>query len=130
MIDSIGFDLDGTLWDFAGRYADFFAEAVENMPGVHRPTVEEVYAVTGLAAIEYVENLFPELKDAEEQVKLEPSRKVVKKNAGKPNENISIGQDEIDANTRLVLPGLTEKEYRAFRGFHENNITGAARCWA
>ena len=66
----------------------------------------------------------------EEQVKLEPSRKVVKKNAGKPNENISIGQDEIDANTRLVLPGLTEKEYRAFRGFHENNITGAAGCWA
>lgn len=78
MIDSIGFDLDGTLWDFAGRYADFFAEAVENMPGVHRPTVEEVYAVTGLAAIEYVENLFPELKDAEEQVKLDIFRRAEK----------------------------------------------------
>ena len=71
MIDSIGFDLDGTLWDFAARYADFFAEAVEGMEGVHRPTVPEVYAVTGLAALPYVENLFPELINAPDSVKLE-----------------------------------------------------------
>ena len=35
------------------------------MPGVHQPTIPEVYAVTGLPAIAYVENLFPELKDAD-----------------------------------------------------------------
>lgn len=70
MADSIGFDLDGTLWDFAPRYADFFAEAVRGMEGVHQPTVPEVFAVTGLPAIAYVENLFPELKDADTSVKL------------------------------------------------------------
>lgn len=69
-MDSIGFDLDGTLWDYAARYRDFFADAVKDMPGVHQPTVDEVYAVTGLAALPYVEGLFPELKDADEAVKL------------------------------------------------------------
>ena len=70
MIDSIGFDLDGTLWDFAGKYAVYFAEAVKDLKGVHQPTVEEVYAVTGLPAIPYVEQLFPELKSADESLKL------------------------------------------------------------
>lgn len=70
MIDSIGFDLDGTLWDYAARYRDFFADAVKDMPNVHQPTVAEVYAVTGLAAMPYVEGLFPELKDADDKVKL------------------------------------------------------------
>lgn len=78
MIDSIGFDLDGTLWDYAARYGDFFAEAVKDLPYVHRPTVEEVYAVTGLPALEYVEKLFPELKDKPEALKLAVFRRAEK----------------------------------------------------
>ena len=78
MIDSIGFDLDGTLWDFAAKYAVYFGEAVKDMPGVHQPTIPEVYAVTGLPAIAYVENLFPELKDADTSVKLSVFRRAEK----------------------------------------------------
>ena len=78
MVDSIGFDLDGTLWDFAAKYAIYFGEAVEGMEGVHQPTIPEVYAVTGLPAIAYVETLFPELKDADESIKLKIFRRAEK----------------------------------------------------
>lgn len=70
MIDSIGFDLDGTLWDYAARYQEFFTDAVKDLPYVHKPTVEEIYAVTGLAAIDYVETLFPELVSAPLDLKM------------------------------------------------------------
>ncbi len=64
MIDSIGFDLDGTLWDYASRYQEFFTDAVKDLPYVHKPTLEEIYSVTGLSAIDYVDTLFPELANA------------------------------------------------------------------
>lgn len=70
MIDSIGFDLDGTLWDYAGRYKEFFTDAVKDLSYVHKPSLEEIYAVTGLSAIDYVETLFPELTDAPLDLKM------------------------------------------------------------
>lgn len=63
MVDSIGFDLDGTLWDYADQYSVIFSRIVEHLPGVHAPSVAEVHAVTGLAAADYIRTLFPELKD-------------------------------------------------------------------
>ncbi len=70
MIDSIGFDLDGTLWDYASRYQEFFTEAVKELPYVHKPTLEEIFAVTGLNAIDYVNALFPELANSPLELRL------------------------------------------------------------
>ncbi len=70
MVDSIGFDLDGTLWDYADRYADIFAEVLEGQEGIHLPTVQEVRNATGLAALTYIETLFPRLKNASDTEKM------------------------------------------------------------
>lgn len=70
MIDSIGFDLDGTLWDYAGRYTEFFSMATKDIPFVHRPTEAEIYAVTGLSAIDYMTRLYPELAEESDDLKL------------------------------------------------------------
>lgn len=70
MIDSIGFDLDGTLWDYADRYAGIFAQVLQGRADIEPPTVKAVRAATGLPALAYIEALFPRLKDADEAEKM------------------------------------------------------------
>lgn len=129
MIDSIGFDLDGTLWDYAGRYKEFFSDAVKELPYVHKPTLEEIYAVTGLSAIDYVNTLFPELSDAPLDLKMSVFRHAEKlgaetilKEGGRLYEGLEKMLKTLSGEYKLFIASNCEPDYLenflTFYGFH------------
>lgn len=64
-IDSIGFDLDGTLWDALAPVMWSWQAAVRDLPDIPRvPTEAEIRGVMGLPPLGIAKTLFPYLTDA------------------------------------------------------------------
>lgn len=65
-IDSIGFDLDGTLWNSVDKIAEAWA-ATAQKHNVHIPSKEEIEGVLGLNKFNLMNKLFPDM-DHEKQM--------------------------------------------------------------
>lgn len=65
-IDSIGFDLDGTLWNSVDKIAEAWA-ATALKHNVHIPSKEEIEGVLGLNKFNLMDKLFPDM-DHEKQM--------------------------------------------------------------
>lgn len=53
----------------------------------------------------------------------------VKMNAGKPNESVKFPMDIVDANTRILLPKLTDEEYAAIKALHSSYLSDQRNAW-
>ena len=63
-IDSVGFDLDGTLWDALAPVMWSWQAAVRDLPDIVRvPTEAEIRGVMGLPPLGIAKTLFPYLSD-------------------------------------------------------------------
>lgn len=63
-VDSIIFDLDGTMWDSSDAIVEIWNEAIREFKDIDKPiTKEELKAVVGVPVIEIVKTLFPYLKE-------------------------------------------------------------------
>lgn len=65
-IDSIGFDLDGTLWNSVDKIAEAWV-ATAQKHNVHIPSKEEIEGVLGLNKFNLMNKLFPDM-DHEKQM--------------------------------------------------------------
>jgi phosphoglycolate phosphatase len=67
-IDSIIFDLDGTLWDATGTVAKAWQAAIDQVDFVQRTiTKSDIQSITGMQYDAIFEKLFPELTDAKRE---------------------------------------------------------------
>ena len=63
-VDSIIFDLDGTMWDSSDAIVEIWNEAIKEFKDIDKCiTKEELKAVVGVPVIEIVKTLFPYLKE-------------------------------------------------------------------
>lgn len=63
-VDSIIFDLDGTMWDSSDAIVEIWNEAIREFKDIDKSiTKEELKAVVGVPVIEIVKTLFPYLKE-------------------------------------------------------------------
>lgn len=62
-IDSIIFDLDGTLWDSTQGVTDAFNEIIRNTKVTNPITLEDIKSIMGLSVLEIPLRLFPHLED-------------------------------------------------------------------
>lgn len=65
-IDSIGFDLDGTLWNSVDKIAEAWVATAQKY-NVHIPSKEEIEGVLGLNKFNLMNKLFPDM-DHEKQM--------------------------------------------------------------
>lgn len=63
MFDSIGFDLDGTLWSSMNCITSSWQRVAENY-GLPLPTDEQMRSVMGLNKIDLMKKLFPDMDNA------------------------------------------------------------------
>jgi len=63
-VDSIIFDLDGTMWDSSDAIVEIWNEAIKEFKDIDKSITKEVLkAVVGVPVIEIVKTLFPYLKE-------------------------------------------------------------------
>lgn len=63
-LDSIIFDLDGTLWDSTSSVIDSWDEIISSYKGIREKlTIEELKSVTGLETQEMASRIFPNLDE-------------------------------------------------------------------
>ena len=74
-IDSIGFDLDGTLWDGTGAIAGAWQLCLQDPNAAHEmPTLDMLKSVMGLPMPEILLRFFPNLTQEERDVMMEERR--------------------------------------------------------
>jgi phosphoglycolate phosphatase len=67
MMDSIIFDLDGTLWDSSDQVLKIWNQVVKKYPGINEITKEQLAGCMGLQSQEIGQKLYPELSVQEQQ---------------------------------------------------------------
>lgn len=85
--DSIGFDLDGTLWDGTGAIANAWKDYMKNIPDIKRiPDADDLKKLMGLPMDVILERLFPYFGDERRKVLLEETKvaeqSYIRKNGG------------------------------------------------
>ena len=64
VMDSIIFDLDGTLWDFSEGFCSSWNSVISKYPEIKKVlTVEDVQGVMGLEMSDIIQKLFPEIEE-------------------------------------------------------------------
>ncbi|MFN7250206.1 MAG: HAD family hydrolase [Anaerobacillus sp.] len=67
MMDSIIFDLDGTLWDSSDQVLKIWNQVVKKYPGINEITIEQLAGCMGLQSQEIGQKLYPELSVQQQQ---------------------------------------------------------------
>jgi phosphoglycolate phosphatase len=122
--DSIGFDLDGTLWDSAGAVAPGWNQALEEMGLPNRVTADDIHGIMGLNIYDIAEKFFPDMeKDRAIAVirrccQLEND--FILKNGGILYPDLEYTLQQLSKKYKLYIVSNCEEGYiEAFLGYHK-----------
>ena len=124
-IDSIGFDLDGTLWDSLEPVICSWREAVRDLPDIPRvPTEDEVKGVMGLPPLGIATTLFPYLSEQRAMEVFDIMTKVEIEHVAKVGGILFDGLEEtlqyLSGKYKLYIVSICQKGYiEAFLAFHK-----------
>lgn len=124
-IDSIGFDLDGTLWDSLEPVIYSWREAVRDLPDIPRvPTEDEVKGVMGLPPLGIATTLFPYLSEQRAMEVFDIMTKVEIEHVAKVGGILFDGLEEtlqyLSGKYKLYIVSNCQKGYiEAFLEFHK-----------
>lgn len=124
-IDSIGFDLDGTLWDSLEPVIWSWREAVRDLPDIPRvPTEDEVKGVMGLPPLGIATTLFPYLSEQRAMEVFDIMTKVEIEHVAKVGGILFDGLEEtlqyLSGKYKLYIVSNCQKGYiEAFLEFHK-----------
>ena len=124
-IDSIGFDLDGTLWDSLEPVIYSWREAVRDLPDIPRvPTEDEVKGVMGLPPLGIATTLFPYLSEQRAMEVFDIMTKVEIEHVAKVGGILFDGLEEtlqyLSGKYKLYIVSNCQKGYiEAFLAFHK-----------
>ncbi len=124
-IDSIGFDLDGTLWDSLEPVIYSWREAVRDLPDIPRvPTEDEVKGVMGLPPLGIATTLFPYLSKQRAMEVFDIMTKVEIEHVAKVGGILFDGLEEtlqyLSGKYKLYIVSNCQKGYiEAFLAFHK-----------
>lgn len=123
-IDSIGFDLDGTLWDSLEPVIYSWQEAVRDLPDIPRvPTDDEVKGVMGLPPLGIATTLFPYLSEQRAMEVFDIMTKVEIEHVAKVGGSLFDGLEEtleyLSGKYKLYIVSNCQKGYiEAFLAYH------------
>ncbi len=124
-IDSIGFDLDGTLWDSLEPVIYSWREAVRDLPDIPRvPTEDEVKGVMGLPPLGIATTLFPYLSEQRAMEVFDIMTKVEIEHVARVGGILFDGLEEtlqyLSDKYKLYIVSNCQKGYiEAFLAFHK-----------
>ncbi|MBR5284481.1 MAG: HAD family hydrolase [Clostridia bacterium] len=124
-IDSIGFDLDGTLWDSLEPVIYSWQEALRELPDIPRvPTNEEVKGIMGLPPLGIATTLFPYLSEQRAMEVFDIMTKVEIEHVAKVGGILFEGLEEtleyLSGKYKLYIVSNCQKGYiEAFLEFHK-----------
>jgi len=124
-IDSIGFDLDGTLWDSLEPVIFSWQEAVRDLPDIPRvPTNDEVKGVMGLPPLGIATTLFPYLSEERAMEVFDIMTKVEIEHVAKVGGILFEGLEEtlqyLSGKYKLYIVSNCQKGYiEAFLAYHK-----------
>ncbi len=123
MIDSIGFDLDGTLWDSTDSITKAWRTVAAEF-GVHLPGLEEMKSVMGLNRIDLMKKLFPDMDektsaDFFDRATLE-CVKELSRHGGKLYDGVEETLSELSKHYKLYIVSNCQESYmNAFLSYHK-----------
>lgn len=123
MIDSIGFDLDGTLWDSTDSITKAWRTVAAEF-GVHLPGLEEMKSVMGLNRIDLMKKLFPDMDEkasAEffDRATVECVREL-SRHGGKLYDGVEETLRELGKHCKLYMVSNCQESYmNAFLSYHK-----------
>ncbi len=118
-IDSIGFDLDGTLWDGTSSIAAAWQKCLQSVPNIRSiPTPDQLKTVMGLPISEILIRLFPELSLEQREALMEQRRlaeaEYITQHGGRLFEPIEVLRDtltKLSAKYRLFIVSNCQEGY-------------------
>lgn len=123
MIDSIGFDLDGTLWDSTDSITKAWRTVAAEF-GVHLPDLEEMKSVMGLNRIDLMKKLFPDMDeklsaDFFDRATVE-CVKELSQHGGKLYDGVEETLRELSKHYKLYIVSNCQESYmNAFLSYHK-----------
>lgn len=123
MIDSIGFDLDGTLWDSTDSITKAWRTVAAEF-GVHLPDLEEMKSVMGLNRIDLMKKLFPDMDeklsaDFFDRATVECVREL-RLHGGKLYDGVEETLRELSKHYKLYIVSNCQESYmNAFLSYHK-----------
>lgn len=123
MIDSIGFDLDGTLWDSTDSITKAWRTVAAEF-GVHLPSLEEMKSVMGLNRIDLMKKLFPDMDeklsaDFFDRATVECVREL-RLHGGKLYDGVEETLRELSKHYKLYIVSNCQESYmNAFLSYHK-----------
>lgn len=123
MIDSIGFDLDGTLWDSTDSITKAWRTVAAEF-GVHLPDLEEMKFVMGLNRIDLMKKLFPDMDeklsaDFFDRATVECVREL-RLHGGKLYDGVEETLRELSKHYKLYIVSNCQESYmNAFLSYHK-----------
>ena len=112
--DSIGFDLDGTLWNSIEAVTEAWVETAKKY-NLHEPTIEEMTGVMGLNKINLMKKLYPEL-DFDTQMRFFEdsvviSDEIISKKGGKLFDGLVETLTELKKHFKLYIVSNCQNGY-------------------
>lgn len=123
MIDSIGFDLDGTLWNSTDSITTAWRTVAVEF-GVHLPDLEEMKSVMGLNRIDLMKKLFPDMDeklsaDFFDRATVE-CVKELSRHGGKLYDGVEETLRELSKHYKLYIVSNCQESYmNAFLSYHK-----------
>ena len=123
--DSIGFDLDGTLWDSMSAITDAWKLTSEEY-GVPAPTNEEMQSVMGLNKTQLMTKLFPEFSEKQKDEFFDRSTEfcdeILNKRGGILYPDLEETLAELSEQVKLYIVSNCQNGYiETFLRFHKLN---------
>lgn len=123
MVDSVIFDLDGTLWSCVDTCIEAWNEVLRAR-GLGAVTKQQLQSVLGLQHDKLAEKLFPFLMDAEQREVIEEIYKnevtIIKKKGGKLFDNTKAVLNNLSQTYRLFIVSNCQKGYiEAFLDYYK-----------